>query len=84
MAKVTVYSSAWCPYCQRAKALLKEKGVDFEDICVDGQPAIRADMASRAGRTSVPQIWIGSRHIGGCDDLFALEQAGQLDALLQG
>ncbi|MBD1551881.1 glutaredoxin 3 [Pseudomonas typographi] len=82
MAKVVVYSSDWCPYCMRAKALLGSKGVAFEEIKVDGKPQLRAEMASKAGRTSVPQIWIGDRHVGGCDDLFALERAGKLDPLL--
>ncbi len=84
MAKVVIYTSAWCPYCIRAKDLLESKGVVFDEISVDGKPAVRSDMAQKAGRTSVPQIWIGQRHVGGCDDLFALERAGQLDALLQG
>lgn len=79
---VVVYASDWCPYCIRAKALLKRKGVAFEEICVDGRPDLRADMTARAGRTSVPQIWIGDTHIGGCDDLHALERSGELDRLL--
>ncbi|WAH58457.1 glutaredoxin 3 [Pseudomonas silvicola] len=83
MSHVVVYSSDWCPYCMRAKALLESKGVTFEEIRVDGQPQVRAAMAQKAGRTSVPQIWIGERHVGGCDDLYALERAGKLDALLQ-
>ncbi|MBD9483630.1 glutaredoxin 3 [Pseudomonas sp. PDM14] len=82
MQPVVVYSSAWCPYCIRAKQLLSNKGVAFEEISVDGQPQVRAEMVRKAGRTSVPQIWIGERHVGGCDDLFALERAGKLDALL--
>ncbi len=83
MTHVVVYSSDWCPYCMRAKALLESKGVAFEEIRVDGQPQVRAAMAQKAGRTSVPQIWIGEQHVGGCDDLYALERAGKLDALLQ-
>ena len=83
MADVIVYSSDWCPYCMRAKQLLQNKGVSFEEIKVDGQPQVRADMTKKAGRTSVPEIWIGALHVGGCDDLFALERAGKLDALLQ-
>ena len=82
MAKVVVYSSDYCPYCSRAKALLQSKGVTFDEIKVDGKPQVRTEMAQKAGRTSVPQIWIGSTHVGGCDDLFALERAGKLDALL--
>ncbi|MEB0043528.1 MULTISPECIES: glutaredoxin 3 [unclassified Pseudomonas] len=83
MADVIVYSSDWCPYCMRAKQLLESKGVAFEEVRVDGKPQLRAEMTQKAGRTSVPQIWIGSDHVGGCDDLFALERAGKLDALLQ-
>lgn len=82
MAAVTIYSSDWCPYCRRAKALLRSKQVDFEEICVDGRADVRADMAARAGRSTVPQIWINGQHIGGCDDLYALEQRGELDGLL--
>ncbi len=83
MAEVLVYSSDYCPYCIRAKQLLKSKNVAFEEIRVDGKPQVRAEMANKAKRTSVPQIWIGSTHVGGCDELFALERAGNLDALLQ-
>ncbi|MDB6144273.1 MAG: glutaredoxin [Pseudomonas sp.] len=83
MADVIVYSSDWCPYCSRAKQLLQNKGVAFEEIKVDGKPQLRAEMTKKAGRTSVPQIWVGASHVGGCDDLFALERAGKLDALLQ-
>ena len=83
MSEVIVYSSDYCPYCVRAKQLLANKGVAFEEIKVDGKPQIRAAMSQKAGRTSVPQIWIGDRHIGGCDDLYALERAGKLDALLK-
>ena len=82
VASVTVYSSDFCPYCMRAKALLRKKGVAFEEICVDGRADLRAEMTARAGRTSVPQIWIGDRHVGGCDDLHELERCGDLDALL--
>ena len=84
MSEVIVYSSDYCPYCSRAKHLLASKGVAFEEIKVDGKPQIRAAMSQKAGRTSVPQIWIGAKHIGGCDDLYALERAGKLDALLKG
>lgn len=83
MPSILIYTSATCPYCIRAKALLSQKGVAFEEISVDGKPDVRAAMAEKAGRTSVPQIWIGARHVGGCDDLFALERAGQLDPLLK-
>ena len=83
MSEVIVYSSDYCPYCMRAKQLLANKGVAFEEIKVDGKPQIRAAMSQKAGRTSVPQIWIGDKHIGGCDDLYALERADKLDALLK-
>ena len=82
MKPVIVYSSDYCPYCMRAKYLLESKGVAFEEIKVDGKPQVRAEMSQKAGRTSVPQIWIGSTHVGGYDDLYALERAGKLDALL--
>ena len=82
MAHVVIYSSDWCPFCTRAKHLLESKGVAFEEIKVDGKPQVRAEMTQKAGRTSVPQIWIGSTHVGGCDELHALEGAGKLDALL--
>lgn len=82
MSQVVVYSSDYCPYCTRAKQLLQSKKVAFDEIKVDGKPQVRTEMAQKAGRTSVPQIWIGTQHIGGCDDLFALERAGKLDALL--
>ena len=83
MPKVVIYTTAWCPYCIRAKNLLEHNGVDYEEIPVDGKPALRSEMAAKAGRTSVPQIWIGDAHVGGCDELHALERAGRLDALLQ-
>ena len=85
MAKVVIYSSDYCPFCMRAKQLLASKGVDFQEICVDGQPAVRAEMTRLAGgRTSVPQIWIGDTHVGGCDELYACARAGQRDARLAG
>ncbi len=79
---VVVYASRFCPYCIRAKHLLNSKSVSFEEISVDGHPEVRAEMVARAGRTSVPQIWIGQQHVGGCDALYDLEQRGELDALL--
>lgn len=84
MADVVLYTTPWCPYCLRAKHLLKSKGVTFNDIDVSGNPALRQDMEQRSGRHTVPQIWIGTTHVGGCDDLYALERQGKLDALLQG
>lgn len=82
MAQVIIYSSDWCPFCTRAKTLLSNKGVKFEEIRVDGKPDVRAKMAEKAKRTSVPQIWIDELHVGGCDELFDLERGGKLDALL--
>ena len=82
MGHVVIYSSDWCPYCIRAKQLLTSKSVSFDEIRVDGKPDVRAEMTRKAGRTSVPQIWIGDTHVGGCDELYALERAGKLDALL--
>lgn len=82
MAEVTIYSSNYCPYCIRAKQLLKAKNVSFDEICVDGANDLRREMTQKSGRTSVPQIWINTQHVGGCDDLFALEQQGKLDSLL--
>ena len=84
MAKVTIYTTSICPYCAMAKRLLKEKGAAFDEIDVGGKPALRAQMEERSGRHTVPQIWIGDRHVGGCDDLHALDARGQLDALLAG
>jgi glutaredoxin 3 len=83
MPKIVIYTTATCPYCMRAKALLTEKGARFEEIPVDFDPPKRAEMTARAGGSrTVPQIFIGDRHIGGCDDLYALEFAGELDPLL--
>jgi glutaredoxin 3 len=85
MAAVTLYIRPTCPYCVRAISLLKSKGAHFETIDVSKNPGRRPEMIQRAnGRTTVPQIFIGDRHIGGCDDLHELEDAGQLDALLGG
>lgn len=84
MHSVTIFTTLMCPYCHRAKALLREKGVEFEEIDVTMSARKRAEMSERAGgRTSVPQIWVGEVHIGGSDDLQALEDRGELDALLQ-
>jgi len=84
MPKVEIYTWSRCPFCIRAKGLLTTKGVEFTEYCIDGDEAARDAMSVRAGgRRSVPQIFIGDRHIGGCDDLHALESAGELDPLLQ-
>jgi glutaredoxin 3 len=79
-----MYLTASCPYCQAAERLLAAKGVrDIEKVRVDLDPARREEMMQRSGRRTVPQIWIRGRHVGGCDDLHALEDAGGLDALLE-
>lgn len=83
MTDITIYTKGWCPYCQAAKELLAQKGVAFTEISIDQQPDQRAKMISRSGgRSTVPQIFIGGSHVGGCDDLHALEARGGLDALL--
>ena len=79
-----MYLTAACPYCQAAQRLLDKKGItDVETVRVDLEPARRAEMMQRSGRTSVPQIWIGGRHVGGYDELYALERDGALDRLLE-
>lgn len=81
--QVVMYSTAWCGYCQRARSLLARKGVSFRDIKVDEEAGQREVMARRSGgRRTVPQIFIGERHVGGYDDLAALDRAGELDRLL--
>ncbi|SDS86075.1 glutaredoxin 3 [Halopseudomonas litoralis] len=84
MTDITIYSSNYCPFCIRAKQLLDSKGVDYNEIRVDGKPDVRAEMTRLAGRTSVPQIWINGTHVGGCDELVALERSGKLDTMLAG
>jgi glutaredoxin 3 len=87
MPKVTIYASAYCPYCLRAVKLLESKKVQMDLISVDDPQKgrmRRAEMMARSKRHTVPQIWIGATHVGGCDELMALERSGQLDALLQG
>lgn len=82
MAYITIYSSDYCPYCSRAKQLLTMKNATFKEIKVDGNTQLRQEMMDKSGQRTVPQIWIGETHIGGCDDLFALERTSKLDALL--
>jgi glutaredoxin 3 len=85
MAKVVMYSTAVCPFCQRAEALLRARGVQqIEKIRVDLDPGRRAEMMSRTGRRTVPQIYIGDTHVGGCDELYELDRAGKLMPLLNG
>ena len=80
---IEIYTKAFCPYCWRAKALLEAKGVEYQEIAVDYGGEIREQMIHRAnGRTTVPQIFIREHHVGGCDDLFALDRAGRLDDLI--
>ena len=83
MAQVEMYTTGWCPYCARARALLEKKGVAFEEISLDEEPGRRAEMVKRAhGGRTVPQIFIDGEHIGGCDDMVALDRAGKLDPKL--
>jgi glutaredoxin 3 len=85
MARITIYTTAFCPYCFMAKRLLTEKGASFQEIDVTGDRAARAELRDKAGgRTTVPQIWIGDLHIGGASELHALDRDGKLDALLAG
>ncbi len=79
---IDLYSSRWCGFCMRAKMLLDSKGAQYNEIDVDQDSALRAQMMQRSGRRTVPQIFIDEVHVGGCDDLYALERSGQLDELL--
>ncbi len=83
MPRVQVYATGWCPYCSRALQLLESKGAKIEQIDVEARPGARAEMIARSGRHTVPQIFINQTHIGGCDDLIALDERGGLDPLLQ-
>lgn len=82
MVKVVMYATGWCPYCERARGLLTRKGLTFDEIDIDAEPSRRAEMMTRSGRRTVPQIFIGEVHVGGCDDLHALDARGGLDPLL--
>ncbi|MFO1013669.1 MAG: glutaredoxin 3 [Caulobacteraceae bacterium] len=84
MAKVTIYTRPFCGYCSRAISLLNAKGADYTEIEAGMDPALRQEMMQRSGRATFPQIFIGDEHIGGCDDMMALEQAGRLDPMLAG
>ena len=81
---ITLYVTGWCPYCDRAKGLLSGKKLVFQEINVDDDAKFREEMVERSGRRTVPQIFIGDTHVGGCDDLFALEGSGELDRLIRG
>jgi glutaredoxin 3 len=84
MPDVTIYTKNWCPYCAAAKKLLEEKGAAFTEIDIEAKPEKRAEMIQKAGgRSTVPQIFIGNRHVGGCDDLYAMDDRGQLEPLLE-
>ncbi len=80
--KVFIYSTRFCPFCLRAKSLLTSKGVEYTDIAVDRDMEKRKEMMRKSKQFTVPQIWIGDKHVGGCDELYALERKGRLDALL--
>jgi glutaredoxin 3 len=82
-ARVLMYCTAACPFCQSAERLLLEKGAALDKVRVDLEPSRRGEMMQNSGRRTVPQIWIGERHVGGCDDLYALEREGKLDSLLE-
>lgn len=82
MVDIVVYTTAICPYCVQAKRLLDAKGASYREVRVDQDPALREEVMQRSGQRTVPQIWIGERHVGGFDDLWALDRAGQLDPLL--
>ena len=79
---IMIYTAMLCPFCERAKNLLESKQVTFEEVDVSYEPALRAEMRAKAGSNSVPQIWIGDTHVGGSDELFALDQSGDLDRLI--
>ncbi|HYF54976.1 MAG TPA: glutaredoxin 3 [Salinarimonas sp.] len=83
MPPVTIYTKAWCPYCSAAKGLLDGKGVAYREIDIEAIAGARAEMIQRSqGRSTVPQVFIGERHVGGCDDIHALDARGELDKLL--
>jgi glutaredoxin 3 len=82
MPNILMYCTATCPYCIAAERLLVSKGAAIEKVRVDLEPQRRAEMTQKSGQRTVPQIWIGDKHIGGCDDLQALDRAGKLDPLL--
>jgi glutaredoxin 3 len=81
---IVLYVAGWCPFCVRAQGLLKKKGLAYRVVDVDEDAKAREEMIARSGRRTVPQIFIADKHVGGCDDLFALEGAGELDRLIQG
>lgn len=82
--EIVIYATGWCPYCQRARSLLARKGLQFTEVDIDDDAKRREEMIARSGRRSVPQIFIGGKHVGGCDDLHALDGSGELDRLIRG
>jgi len=82
MTDILLYTTSWCPYCVRAKMLLDRKGLEYREINLDQEPAKRLEMMERSGRRTVPQIFFGETHVGGCDDLYALERQGGIDELM--
>ncbi|HXA34755.1 MAG TPA: glutaredoxin 3 [Steroidobacteraceae bacterium] len=82
--EVTLYTSDWCPYCRRARDLLMQKNLVFNEVNVEDEPKFREEMIARSNRRTVPQIFIGDKHVGGCDDLFELDRSGELDRLIKG
>lgn len=80
--KVVIYTTGWCGYCERARQIFRRKGVEFDEVDVESGAEARRELLRRSGRRSVPQIFIGERHVGGSDDLLALDASGELDALL--
>ena len=81
---IVMYTTRFCPFCSRARQLLSCKGLDYEEIAVDFDAEKRSEMVEKSGRRTVPQIWIGTEHVGGCDELLSLERSGRLDALVMG
>jgi glutaredoxin 3 len=81
--QIQMYSKSWCPYCRMAKRLLAEKGLTWQEIDIEDEPERRREMVERSGRTTVPQIWIGERHVGGFNELSGLEASGELDRMLE-
>lgn len=81
--RVVLYTTPWCPFCVRARQLLEQKGLVYENIDVSGDPDRKREMMERSGRHTVPQIWINDEHVGGCDELFALERSGRLDQMTE-
>jgi glutaredoxin 3 len=82
--EIVIYATGWCPYCDRARRLMTQRGLTFKEIDVDEDAKLREEMIARSGSSTVPQIFIGAKHIGGCDELVALEGSGELDPLIEG